>query len=70
MAKQARESTNLNTVAISGGVFCNRYLTNCLIALLKANGFSVLFNRDVPANDGGIALGQAAIAVHIVNKGP
>ena len=68
MAKQARESTNLNTVAISGGVFCNRYLTNRLIALLKANGFSVLFNRDVPANDGSISLGQAAIAAHIVKR--
>jgi hydrogenase maturation protein HypF len=69
MAKQARESTKLGTVVLSGGVFCNRYLTNRLIALLKENGFSVLFNRDVPANDGGISLGQAAIAVHIVNKG-
>jgi len=66
MAKQARESTRLNTVALSGGVFCNRYLTNCLIKLLKVNDFRVLFNREVPSNDGGIALGQAAIAVNLV----
>jgi len=62
MAKAARESTKLNTVALSGGVFCNRYLINRLIKQLKQNDFSVLFNRDVPSNDGGISLGQAAIA--------
>jgi len=62
MAKQARESTKLNTVALSGGVFCNRYLMSRLIKLLKESGFIVLFNRQVPSNDGGISLGQAAIA--------
>ena len=65
MAKAARESTKLNTVAISGGVFCNRYLTIRCIKLLKKAGFSVLFNRDVPSNDGGISLGQAAIAAKL-----
>ncbi len=63
MAKQARESTKLNTVALSGGVFCNRYLTNRLIKQLKESDFHVLFNQDVPSNDGGISVGQAAIAV-------
>ncbi|MHC4640221.1 MAG: carbamoyltransferase HypF [Planctomycetota bacterium] len=62
IAKAARESKNLNTVALSGGVFCNRYLTNRVIKLLNKNSFSVLFNRDIPSNDGGISLGQAAIA--------
>jgi hydrogenase maturation protein HypF len=66
MAKVARKKTKLDTVAISGGVFCNRYLTNRLVALLKKNDFHVLFNRDVPANDGGISLGQAAIAAYLV----
>ncbi|GAH62537.1 unnamed protein product, partial [marine sediment metagenome] len=65
MAKAARESTKLNTVALSGGVFCNRYLMNRLIKQLKQNGFSVLFNREVPSNDGGISLGQAAIAARL-----
>jgi hydrogenase maturation protein HypF len=65
MAKTARESTKLNTVALSGGVFCNRYLTIRCIKLLKKAGFSVLFNRDVPSNDGGISLGQAAIAAKL-----
>jgi len=58
-----RSETDLNTVALSGGVFCNRYLTNRLIKQLKQNDFFVLFNREVPSNDGGISVGQAAIAV-------
>jgi len=70
MAKAAREKTRLNTVAISGGVFCNRHLTNRLIKMLKKEGFDVLFNRDVPANDGGISLGQAAIAARAVTRDP
>ena len=70
MAKAARESTKLNTVALSGGVFCNRYLANRLIKLLKKAGFSVLFNRYVPSNDGGISLGQAAVAVRLIGGDP
>jgi len=68
MAKQARENAKLNTVALSGGVFCNRYLTNRLIKLLRKNGFRVLFNREIPANDGGISVGQAAIAAKLVAR--
>lgn len=62
MAKAARMATGLNTTALSGGVFCNRYLAIRLIKLLKDDGFEVLWKRRVPANDGGVALGQAAIA--------
>jgi len=68
LAKAARENKKINKVALSGGVFCNRYLINRLIKLLKKNDFSVLFNRNVPANDGGISVGQAAIAAKIVNR--
>jgi hydrogenase maturation protein HypF len=68
MAKAAREKTRLQTVALSGGVFCNRYLTNRLIGLLRKNGFEVLFNREVPSNDGGISLGQAAIAAAVGSR--
>ena len=67
-AKTARESKKLSTVALSGGVFCNRYLTNRLIKLLNKNSFSVLFNRDIPSNDGGVSLGQAAIAAKLANN--
>lgn len=67
LAKRARESTKLETVALSGGVFCNRYLLNRSIKLLRENGFNVLFNRQVPSNDGGISLGQAAIAAKLTS---
>jgi len=67
-AKAARESQKINTVALSGGVFCNRYLTNRVIKLLNKNSFSVLFNRNVPSNDGGISIGQAAIAAKIAAR--
>jgi hydrogenase maturation protein HypF len=69
LAQAARASTRLETVALSGGVFCNRYLLNRLVRRLKREGFTVLWNRDVPSNDGGIALGQAAIAAQILKNG-
>ncbi len=69
LAEAAREKTTLDTVALSGGVFCNRYLADRLVRRLNETGFAVLCHRDVPANDGGIALGQAAIAASILNEG-
>ena len=69
MAEAARQATRLNTAALSGGVFCNGYLANRLVKLLKKNDFDVLFNRNVPSNDGGISLGQAAIAARITRTG-
>jgi hydrogenase maturation protein HypF len=64
MAKAARKNKALSKVALSGGVFCNRYLAQRLIRLLQRSGFSVSYNRDFPANDGCVSVGQAAIAVH------
>ncbi|MDD4888905.1 MAG: carbamoyltransferase HypF [Phycisphaerae bacterium] len=61
-AERASESTGLRTVAASGGVFCNRYLTLELSRLLRDRGLELLLHRTVPANDGGLALGQAAVA--------
>ncbi len=49
-------------VVLSGGVFQNAYLTERVCQLLKNEHFEVLTHRQVPPNDGGIALGQAAIA--------
>ena len=49
-------------VALSGGVFQNRYLTERTIEQLREKAFEVLVHRQVPPNDGGLALGQAVIA--------
>jgi len=67
LAKSAREQTGINIAAVSGGVFCNRFLLTELLELLEANGFEVFYNRLVPSNDGGISLGQAAIANKVKN---
>ncbi|MGH7073398.1 MAG: carbamoyltransferase HypF [Stellaceae bacterium] len=50
------------TIALSGGCFQNRLLLERVIERLRASGLAVLSHAQVPTNDGGIALGQAAIA--------
>lgn len=57
-----RERTGLGTVALSGGCFQNRLLTRLTEERLRTDGFEVLRHARVPCGDGGIALGQAAIA--------
>jgi hydrogenase maturation protein HypF len=52
----------LNTVALSGGCFQNKLMLEELVGLLEADGLTCLLHAKVPANDGGLALGQAAIA--------
>ncbi|MCC7353467.1 MAG: carbamoyltransferase HypF [Anaerolineae bacterium] len=49
-------------IALSGGCFQNRLLTERLARRLRENGFEVLLHRQVPPNDGGISLGQVAVA--------
>ncbi|HQR67221.1 MAG TPA: carbamoyltransferase HypF [Thermoanaerobaculia bacterium] len=49
-------------VALTGGCFQNRLLTERAAAALRREGFEVLLHREVPPNDGGICLGQAAVA--------
>ena len=56
-----RESTGVNVVALSGGVFQNRLLVELVVPRLIANGFIELRHAQVPPNDGGISLGQVAI---------
>lgn len=51
--------TGIMTFCLSGGVFQNRVLLELVTAGLEKRGYRVFSNRQVPANDGGIALGQA-----------
>ncbi|HIJ59840.1 MAG TPA: carbamoyltransferase HypF [Nitrospirae bacterium] len=55
---------NTNQIALSGGVFQNSYLLKRITGLLINIGLKVYFNRQVPCNDAGIALGQ----VHLLRK--
>lgn len=61
LAVRAADGSPFDTVALSGGCFQNRILFESVAAELRAAGFVVLTHADVPANDGGLALGQAAI---------
>lgn len=59
---EVSKRTGLRQVALSGGVFQNQLLLEQLIARLQAMEFQVYINRRVPPNDGGVSLGQLAIA--------
>jgi hydrogenase maturation protein HypF len=59
----ARVAGDIDTAALSGGVFQNRVLLELVSDGLRGRGFKVLSPHNVPANDGGLSLGQAAVAV-------
>lgn len=69
LARQIRDERKLNRVALSGGVFQNLFLLERVCRLLIKDGFEVLTHSRVPTNDGGISLGQAAIANAKIGKG-
>jgi hydrogenase maturation protein HypF len=62
-----REREGLNEVVLSGGVWQNMILLARTRSLLQNDGFTVYVHRQVPTNDGGLALGQAAVAVATIN---
>lgn len=63
MAAQLVQSLyGITTVALSGGVFLNRYLLEHAVPALQGNGFTVALNRDLPPSDGCISYGQAVVA--------
>jgi hydrogenase maturation protein HypF len=64
---QIRSETGINEVALSGGVWQNMTLLKKSVGLLRKDGFKIYLHHQVPTNDGGIALGQAAIALHQLN---
>jgi hydrogenase maturation protein HypF len=62
VAMNIREETGLNKVVLSGGTFQNRYVLGRVEKMLEKSGFGVFAQGSIPSNDGGIALGQLAIA--------
>jgi hydrogenase maturation protein HypF len=68
MVGELTVASGIRKVALSGGVFQNLLLLKLSRELLLNNGFQVLHHVQVPANDGGIALGQAALAAMKYSK--
>ncbi|MEJ2622307.1 MAG: carbamoyltransferase HypF, partial [Candidatus Thiodiazotropha sp.] len=65
MATGLARPAQLDTIALSGGVFQNKTLSELVSNNLTEQGFRVLSHRQVPSNDGGLALGQAAIGAAV-----
>jgi hydrogenase maturation protein HypF len=63
MARQQAERHEVTTVALGGGVFQNKVYTELVLQGLAAAGLTALLPRQVPVNDGGLAWGQALIAL-------
>jgi hydrogenase maturation protein HypF len=53
--------TGISVVALSGGVWQNMFFLQKSVRMLLRDGFEVLVHHNVPANDGGLSLGQALI---------
>ncbi|WP_223167534.1 carbamoyltransferase HypF [Nonomuraea sp. SYSU D8015] len=65
-----RDATGLSSVALSGGVFQNALLLERTVERLREAGFRVLRHVRVPPHDGGLSLGQAAVAVAVARARP
>lgn len=57
-----RQTTGIGSIVLTGGVFLNALLTVEVLARLSGDGFRVYRHRLVPPNDGGLSLGQLAVA--------
>jgi len=68
VCRQIRQQERLTRVCLSGGVFQNMYLLKRTVRDLDKDGFQVFLHALVPPNDGGISLGQAAIANAILRR--
>lgn len=68
-ARRVRDAHGTTVVALTGGVFQNKLLLESTATRLRDDGFSVLRHGQVPANDGGISLGQAIIGRNLLRAG-
>lgn len=59
-----RDESGASQVALTGGTFQNKILMEGVLKKLRSRGFSPYYNISVSPNDGGIALGQAYVAMH------
>lgn len=64
----ANAAYGISIVALAGGVFMNRFITEGAIAALEGAGFTVALGKELPPNDGAISYGQAAVAAARANQ--
>jgi hydrogenase maturation protein HypF len=64
VCNKIRKDRDVNHVVLSGGVWQNLTLLRHSYDLLLSDNFKVHIHRQVPTNDGGLALGQALVAIH------
>lgn len=64
LCDQIRQEYDVHRVVLSGGVWQNLTLLNRTLDLLSSTGFTVYIHSQVPTNDGGLALGQAVVAMN------
>ncbi|MBW1676165.1 MAG: carbamoyltransferase HypF [Deltaproteobacteria bacterium] len=67
MCQKLAQSTGVNQVALSGGVFQNRLFSALTRKYLEEAGLAVFTHKEIPCNDGGISLGQA-VAAHFITE--
>ena len=68
VAELVRAVYGIDVVALSGGVFMNRYLIENVLVALEEAGFTVAINRDLPPNDGCVSFGQAVVACALADE--
>jgi len=66
ITRRLRDDTGITDVALSGGVFQNRFLLQGATKGLIKEGFRVYTHHNIPPNDGGISVGQVAIAANVI----
>ena len=69
VCRRVRERTGVGVVVLSGGVFSNAILASEVVDGLRGRGFHAHRHAAMPANDGGLALGQMAIAAAMQREG-
>ncbi len=69
LVNELAAETGISTVALSGGVFQNASLLQLVTGGLSQTGLQTLVHRQVPSNDGGLALGQAVVAAARLDVG-
>lgn len=69
MIRRLTEDTGIDTVALTGGCFQNATLHRLVRQEVEALGLLALTHKNVPANDGGLALGQAVVGLAHLQKG-